>query len=172
MKLIFSPDDGKILGAQIVGGEGVDKRIDVIATAIMGEMTVFDLEELELAYAPPYSSAKDAVNMAGFVAANILKKDCEIVTWDEVASLDPNTHVILDVREEIELRQFGQIKGAINIPVDELREMLSELDTSMTYVVYCRVGQRGYVACRILSQHGFRCKNLSGGFTTYSFALS
>lgn len=172
IKLLFSPEDGRILGTQIIGGEGVDKRIDVIATAIMGRMSVFDLEQLELAYAPPYSSAKDPVNMAGFVAANILRGDVGIVTWDEIPTLDPATHVLLDVREEIELRTIGMIQGALHIPIDELRQRLGELDRNITYVVYCAVGHRGYVACRILMHHGIQCANLSGGFTTYSYARS
>jgi rhodanese-related sulfurtransferase len=169
MKLIFSPEDGKVLGAQIVGGEGVDKRIDVIATAIRGGMSVFDLEELELAYAPPYSSAKDPVNMAGFLASNILRNDLETVNWNQLDDLDMDSHTFLDVREEIELRQTGTLGDAVHIPIDQLRDRIHELDREQIYVVYCAVGQRGYVACRILMQHGFRCRNLSGGYRTLAF---
>lgn len=167
VKLIFTPDDGKILGAQIVGMEGADKRIDVLATAIRAGMTVFDLEELELAYAPPYSSAKDPVNMAGFVASNILRKDVENVNWDELDGLDREEYVLLDVREQDELDMHEMLEGAINIDLNELRRRLSELDKDKTYVIYCAMGQRGYIAYRMLSQHGFACRNLSGGYNAY-----
>jgi NADPH-dependent 2,4-dienoyl-CoA reductase/sulfur reductase-like enzyme/rhodanese-related sulfurtransferase len=165
IKLLFSPSSGHILGAQIVGGKGVDKRIDVIATAIKGGLTVFDLEELELAYAPPYSSAKDPVNMAGFVASNILKGDVETIYTEDIAALDMDRHVILDLRTPFEVQRFGSIKNALNIPVDNLRERLGELDKGKTYILYCAVGLRGYIGYRILTQHGFRAKNLSGGMT-------
>ena len=168
IKLLFSPRDGKILGAQIVGGEGVDKRIDVLATAIHSEMSVFDLEELELAYAPPYSSAKDPVNMAGFVASNMLRKDLETVNWDQLDGLDRSTHILLDVRSSQEQDIFGLLEGSINIPVDELRSRRTEIDKEKTYIAYCTTGYRSYVACRILMQHGFSCKNLSGGYQTLS----
>ncbi len=165
IKLLFSPSNGKILGAQIVGGKGVDKRIDVIATAIRGGLTVYDLEELELAYAPPYSSAKDPVNVAGFVAANILKGDVETVYPEDLHRLDSSNHVIVDLRTPFEVKHFGALKNAVNIPVDDLRTRLSELDRNKTYVLYCAVGLRGYIAYRILTQHGFKAKNLSGGMT-------
>ncbi len=168
VKLIFTPDDGKILGAQIVGMEGADKRIDVLATAIRAGMTVFDLEELELAYAPPYSSAKDPVNMAGFVASNILRKDVENVYWNEVDSLNAEEEVLLDVRDDEELEMHGPLDGAVHIPLNELRRRLSELDTDRKYIVYCAIGQRGYIACRMLIQNGFSCKNLSGGYNIYA----
>ena len=169
IKLLFAPDDGKILGAQIVGGGGVDKRIDVLATALRGHMRAGDLEELELAYAPPYSSAKDPVNVAGYVANNILKGDMQIVTWQEIDNL-PEDHVLIDLRERRELDMSGFIKGALHIPVNSLRDRLGELDRSKTYVVYCAVGLRGYIAYRILVQHGFKARNLSGGYTTYYLA--
>ncbi|HOC91974.1 MAG TPA: FAD-dependent oxidoreductase [bacterium] len=169
VKLLFSPDGGKVLGAQIVGGDGVDKRIDVIATAVRAGMTVFDLEELELAYAPPFGSAKDAVNMAGFAAANILKGDSQIVHWHEIEKLDMNEHVLLDVRNEPEAAT-GTIKGSVMIPLHELRARLDALDKSKTYIVYCAIGLRGYVAHRILFQRGYKSKNLSGGFKTYAAA--
>ena len=167
IKLIFQPNSGRILGAQIIGGEGVDKRIDVLATAIRGNMTVYDLEELELAYAPPYGSAKDPVNIAGFVASNILKGDVTNVYWDELAELDRENHVLIDLRNKDELDETGTIDGAVHIPLPELRDRLSELDTSKTYVPFCAVGLRGYIGHRILTQHGFSSKNLSGGYKTY-----
>jgi NADPH-dependent 2,4-dienoyl-CoA reductase/sulfur reductase-like enzyme/rhodanese-related sulfurtransferase len=167
IKLLFSPSTGRLLGAQIVGKGGVDKRIDVLATAIHGGMTVFDLEELELAYAPPFSSAKDPVNIAGFVAANMLKKDVENVYWHELAALDPETTILIDLRNRDELEASGTIEGSIHIPLSELRSQLSSLDRCKHYVPFCAVGQRAYIAHRILIQHGFRSQNLSGGYRTY-----
>lgn len=170
IKLIFSPDDGKILGAQIVGYDGVDKRIDVISTAIRAGMTVYDLEKLELAYAPSYSSAKDPVNMAGFVAANILKGDCDVFHWNEVDARDRDKTVLIDVRTPLEY-SMGTIDGAINIPVDDLRGRLGEIPKDKEILVFCQVGLRGYLATRILKQHGFaNVKNLSGGYKTYEMA--
>lgn len=168
IKLIFDRKDGRVLGAQIVGIEGVDKRIDVVATAIRARMTVFDLEELELAYAPPYSSAKDPVIMAGFVAANILRGDLKPVQWHEVAEKQQQGAWLLDVRtrEEFEL---GTIEGSTNIPVDELRARIREVPTDLPIIVFCQVGLRGYVACRILEQHGKEVYNLSGGYKTWHF---
>ncbi len=166
LKLIFDAS-GKILGAQNVGYDGVEKRIDVIATTIRLGGKVSDLTELELAYAPPYSSAKDPVNMAGFVAENILNDTMKPFQWHEFENLT-DKDIILDVREPIE-REMGYIEGSINIPVDELRNRLSELDSSAKIVVYCAVGIRGYVASRILMQNGFdKVYNLMGGYTTYS----
>ncbi len=167
VKLIFHPGNGKVLGAQIVGKEGVDKRIDVLATAVYGGLTVFDLERLELAYAPPYSSAKDPVNIAGFVAANLIRGDVENVYPQELATMDRRQIVLLDVRSPMEIKMLGALEGAIHIPIDQLRDRLQELDPQKTYVVYCAVGQRAYVAYRILKQKGFRVKNLSGGFETW-----
>ncbi len=166
IKLIFAPGDGKILGAQIVGGAGVDKRIDVIATAIRDGMTVFDLEELELSYAPPFGSAKDAVNIAGFTAANILKGDTQIIHWHEIGGLDGNENVLLDLRNKEELAG-GSIEGSINIPLHELRSRMGELDKTKTIIAYCAIGLRGYIGHRILAQNGFKSKNLSGGFKTF-----
>jgi len=165
LKLLFSPETGKIFGAQAVGADGVDKRIDVISTAIRSGLTVFDLEELELCYAPPYGSAKDPVNYAGFVAANILRGDCEICHVNDVLNPGDN-QIILDVRTKAEV-ETGKIHDSINISVDDLRGKLTELSREKEYLVYCAVGLRGYVACRILTQNGFKCKNLSGGFKTY-----
>lgn len=168
VKLLFSPDDGKILGAQIVGYEGVDKRMDVLATAIRAGMTVYDLQELELAYAPPFSSAKDPVNMAGYVASNILQGLHPVIHWDELDKLDSADTVLLDVRTPAELKSTGAIPGAINIPLDSLRERVDELPRDKTIVLYCQIGLRGYVAARVLMQRGFtRVFNLSGGYTTY-----
>jgi len=170
MKLLFSPSDGKILGAQAVGYDGVEKRIDVIATAIRGGMTVYDLQKLELSYAPPYSSAKDPVNMAGFVASNILKGDHKIIHWHEIDSLDKEKAMLLDVRTPKEFN-LGTIEGAVNIPVDELRSRMNEIPKDKDVIVFCQVGLRGYLAYRILVQNGYtRIRNLSGGYRTYSAA--
>jgi NADPH-dependent 2,4-dienoyl-CoA reductase/sulfur reductase-like enzyme/rhodanese-related sulfurtransferase len=170
IKLLFSPDNGALLGAQAVGKEGVDKRIDVLATALRANMTVYDLEELELAYAPPYSSAKDPVNMAGFVAANILKQDLENTHWHELDALDSDECVLVDLRTKKELEKIGIIDGAVNIPVDELRQNIDKLDKEKTYVLCCAVGQRAYIGHRILKQKGFQSSNLSGGYVTYASA--
>ncbi|MBF0102260.1 MAG: FAD-dependent oxidoreductase [Desulfobacterales bacterium] len=171
IKLIFSPGTGNILGAQLVGIKGVDKRIDVLATAIRGGLTVFDLEELELAYAPPYSSAKDPVNTAGFVASNILKSDISIVTWKDFLEIDRCTHTIIDVREKEELQKFGMIPGADHIPLADIRSHIEKLDKNQYYIIYCAIGLRAYIACRILTQHGFKCRSLSGGYLTYSSVM-
>ncbi len=168
-KLLFTPD-GKILGAQIVGTEGADKRIDVIATAMRAGLTVFDLEELELAYAPPYGSARDPVNMIGFVAANMLRGDVKTINWDDVAALDRDQNFILDVRNPEELT-LGMIDGAINIPLPELRRRIGEIPQNRRVVVYCQAGQRAYYAYRQLVQHGLDAVNLSGGYKTYSHAV-
>ncbi|MCG6973131.1 MAG: FAD-dependent oxidoreductase [Desulfobacterales bacterium] len=170
IKLLFSPGTGSVLGAQIVGKKGVDKRIDVLATAIRAKMTVFDLEELELAYAPPYSSAKDPINICGFVASNILKGDMEIAHWSELETLQQNGEILIDLRTKFELNHEGKIEGALHIPIDELRSGLSELDSKKTYIPFCAVGFRGYLAHRILVQNGFHSRNLSGGFMTYAMA--
>jgi NADPH-dependent 2,4-dienoyl-CoA reductase/sulfur reductase-like enzyme/rhodanese-related sulfurtransferase len=167
IKLIFAPGNGRVLGAQIIGKEGVDKRIDVLATSIHGGMTVFDLEELELAYAPPYSSAKDPVNIAGFVASNLIKGDVENVYPQDLGIPDLKEHILLDLRSKAEIKQSGTIDGAVHIPVDDLRDQLKHLDKGKTYTIYCAVGQRAYLGYRILTQNGFRAKNLSGGYETY-----
>ena len=168
IKLIFALD-GKILGAQIVGYDGVDKRIDVIATSIRFKGTIYDLEELELAYAPPFSSAKDPVNMAGFVAENILNKKMDAVLWREIKDLDIEKNIIVDVRTKDE-RELGYIDGAISIPVNDIRERLGELDKSKTIIVYCAIGLRAYIATRILVQNGFKVRNLLGGYSLYKIA--
>ena len=167
-KLLFSPE-GKIFGAQIVGLKGVDKRIDVIATAIRGGMTVYDLEELELAYAPPYGSARDPINIIGFLAGNILRGDLDTIDWDAVDSLDRSKYALLDARDPVELT-IGMIEGSLNIPLSELRARVKEIPRSKKLLVYCQVGQRGYFAARVLSQLGFEVVNLNGGYKTYSHA--
>jgi CoA-disulfide reductase len=171
IKLLFSKNGGKLLGAQIVGYEGVDKRMDVLSTAMRAGMTVYDLQKLELSYAPPYSSAKDPVNIAGFTASNILKKDCHIFHWHEVGSIDSEKGVLIDVRAPEEFK-LGTIQGAVNIPVDEIRERLSEIPMNKEIYIFCQVGLRGYLACRILMQKGYKnVKNLSGGYKTYQMAV-
>jgi rhodanese-related sulfurtransferase len=170
LKLLFDPTDGRILGAQAVGADGVDKRIDVIAVAIRAGMTVRDLQDLELSYAPPYGSAKDPVNYAGFVASNVIAGDMRLCTVEEM--LEPsNDQIILDVRTPAEVLG-GTIPGAINIPVDDLLRRMNELPRDKEILVTCQVGLRGYLGCRILSQHGYRCRNLSGGYKTFSNAVS
>lgn len=169
LKILFSPENGRLLGAQIVGFDGVDKRIEMLAQVIQNQGTVADLMELEHAYAPPYSSAKDPVNMAGFVADNILKKRVETILWSDVPSL-PADAVKIDVRTPAEY-ELGTIPGFVNIPVDELRGRLAELPKDRLIVVTCAIGLRGYLAYRILKQHGFtNVKNLSGGYKTWSAA--
>ena len=166
MKLLFSPVDGKILGAQAVGFEGVEKRIDVIATAIRFDGTVYDLTELELAYAPPFGSAKDPVNMAGFVAENFLKGTVDMVHWNNLGQYDEKDYIVLDVRKEEEL-DTGSFQKSINIPLDSLRDRADELDRDKLIFIYCAVGTRGYIAARMLQQLGFeKVMNLSGGLVT------
>ncbi len=167
IKLVFSPEDGKILGAQIIGEKGVDKRIDVLATAIRGQMTVYDLEELELAYAPPYSSAKDPLNIAGFVAANILKGDVENVYLGELLEQDGEDTIVLDLRDRSERDTSGKIESSLHVPLNDLRDKLPELDKEKNYIPYCTVGMRAYIGHRILVQNGFKSRNLSGGFRTF-----
>lgn len=166
LKLIFN-EEGKVLGAQGIGYDGVDKRIDVIATVIRLGGTVEDLTELELSYAPPFSSAKDPVNMAGFVAQNVLEGRSHVATWSDVEEMNPEDFILLDVRTELEYAN-GHVEGAINVPVDDLRDRLSELDPSKTIVEYCQVGLRGYIADRILSQHGYQVMNVTGGYKSIS----
>ncbi|MDL2254524.1 FAD-dependent oxidoreductase [Ruminococcaceae bacterium OttesenSCG-928-I18] len=168
VKTLFEKKTGKILGAQIVGGEGSDKRSDVIATAIRFGATVKDLTELELSYAPPFSSAKDPVNMAGYVAENLLTGKVKHFHWHDVETLPHDGSVtLLDARTSAEYAQ-GHIDGFINIPVDELRARMGELDKGKPVYVTCQVGLRGYIACRMLGQHGFNCANLDGGFRLYN----
>ncbi|MFY9272641.1 MAG: DsrE/DsrF/DrsH-like family protein [Thermacetogeniaceae bacterium] len=171
IKLIFDPEDGRILGAQIIGREGVDKRIDVLAAALRRKETVFHLQEIELAYAPPFSSAKDPVNLAGYTAGNIINGDMEVIYWHEIEQLDRESTLLLDVRTAAEY-EVGHLPGAVNIPLQELRERLSELPKGKEIIIYCRVGFRGYLAYRILVQNGFKkVRNLSGGWLTYKALL-
>ena len=169
LKVLFAPESGKILGAQAVGRDGVDKRMDILATSIKAGMTVSDLAQLELSYAPPFGSAKDPVNLAGMIAENVIAGDLAQAQWDEVEHLDDNVTLLLDVRQPEEW-DAGRIPGAVHIPLPELRNRLCELPLDREIVVYCQSGQRSYYACRILTQYGFRCRNLSGAYLTWSAA--
>ena len=187
MKILFAPDTGKLLGAQAVGQDGVDKRIDVLATALKAGMSMNDLAELELAYAPPFGSAKDPVNLAGMAAQNVLAGDVQLAQWTEIrpltrpaATLSPSDGerngvrgqpVLLDVRRAEE-RAKGFIPGSIHIPLDEIRARMNELPHDSEIIVHCQSGQRSYFACRILSQHGFRVRNLSGSYRTWKTATN
>jgi NADPH-dependent 2,4-dienoyl-CoA reductase/sulfur reductase-like enzyme/rhodanese-related sulfurtransferase len=166
LKLLFDPQDGRVLGAQAVGRAGVDKRIDVLAMAIQAGMTVFDLEEAELAYAPQFGAAKDPINMAGFIAAGVVRGDCAVVHAADLPDTIVAEPTLLDVRTAEEFA-CGHIPTAVNIPVNQLRGRLDELNRGKRIIAYCQVGQRGYLATRILTQAGFRAANLSGGYTTY-----
>ena len=167
IKLLFN-SEGDILGAQGVGLDGVEKRIDVIATAIKGGIKAYDLADLELCYAPPYSSAKDPVNMAGYVASNVLEGDVKVRDIFEVDSIIENGEFILDVRNKMELSS-GVIKGSYNIPLGELRERISEIPKDKVINIHCKSGLRSYLAYRILVQNGFECRNIDGGYDLYSF---
>jgi rhodanese-related sulfurtransferase len=167
LKLLFDPNTAKDLGAQAVGGAGLDKRIDVLAMAVQAGMTVFDLEEAELAYAPQYGSAKDPINMAGFVAAGLLRGDHPQLDVEAVMNFPLDQRpFLLDVRTPQEF-SAGHIPGAVNIPVDELRPRLAEVPRDKAIAAYCQVGQRGYLATRILCQAGFPAANIGGGYKTY-----
>jgi len=167
LKLLFDPNTGRLLGAQAVGGAGVDKRIDVLSVAIQARMTVFNLEEMELAYAPQFGSAKDPINMAGFVAAGLLRDEHPQVDVDKLLVAPVvEQPFLLDVRTPKEFAS-GHIPGAVNIPVDDLRSRLAELPHDRKIAAYCQVGQRGYVATRILRQKGFSASNIGGGYTAY-----
>ena len=167
LKLLFDPRTGKLLGAQAVGGAGVDKRIDVLAVAIQAGMTVYDLEEMELCYAPQFGSAKDPINMAGFVAGGLLRGDHPQVDLEDVLRADSAAApFLLDVRTPQEFGR-GHIPGAVNIPVDDLRARLGEIPRDRRIAAYCQVGQRGYLATRILLQAGFSVANVGGGYKTY-----
>ena len=169
-KLLFDPTDGTILGAQAVGGSGVDKRIDIIATAMTAGITAPELADLELAYAPPFSSAKDPVNMLGYMAENVLSGECDIVQFDELAPLAAEGWTIVDVCTPSE-HAAGHIPGSINAPVDTLREQLPTLGHG-PFVVYCQVGQRGHTATALLHELGIRARNLDGGFLTWQAAFA
>jgi rhodanese-related sulfurtransferase len=166
LKILFDAGTGKLLGAQGVGGAGVDKRIDVLAVALQAGMTVFDLEEVELAYSPQFGSAKDPVNMAGFVAAGLLRGDHPQRDVEELIRPSADVPLVVDVRTSSEFAA-GHIPGAVNVPVDELRTRLAEVPRDRSVATYCQVGMRGYLATRILRQHGYDAANLGGGYTTY-----
>jgi len=166
LKLLFDPTGGKILGAQAVGADGIDKRIDLLAMAIRAGLTVRDLAEQELCYAPPYGSAKDPINYAGFVASNLLDGDMKICHVEDTINPGEN-QILLDVRKPDEIEEHGTIPGSVNIPLDELRGRLDEIPREKEILAFCQVGLRGYLAYRILTQHGFNCRNLTGGYKTY-----
>ncbi|WP_417882823.1 FAD-dependent oxidoreductase [Vibrio rumoiensis] len=170
LKLIYSPTSGKILGAQAVGKDGVDKRIDVLAVAQRAGMTVEQLQHLELTYAPPYGSAKDVINQAAFVANNIINGDATAIHYDEIDHLTDD-QILVDVRNPNELESVGFIAGAINIPVDQLRQRMNELPKDKEIIVYCQVGLRGNVAYRQLVNNGYQARNLIGGYRTYRHAM-
>jgi len=171
LKILFAPDTGGLLGAQVVGHDGIDKRIDVLATALKGKMTVHDLAELELAYAPPYGSAKDPINLAGMAAQNVLAGDVTLAQFHEVAAFDPKRSFLLDVRHYDE-RANGFIPGSVHIPLDQLRARLNELPHDREIVTYCETGQRSYFASRLLHQHGYRVRNLTGSWRTWKTATA
>ena len=168
MKVLFEQGTFRLLGAQIVGGEGVDKRIDVLSAAIHAGLSARELESLDLAYAPPYSSAKDPVNMAGFMVDNLADGRLKQFFWDEVDALPRDGSItLLDTRTPGEYAR-GHIDGFVNLPLDELRERLEEIPRDRPVYVHCQTGLRSYVACRILAQHGYDCYNLSGGYRLYA----
>ena len=171
MKVLFEKNTYRLLGAQIVGSEGVDKRIDVLATAIRAGLTALDLKDLDLAYAPPYSSAKDPVNMAGFMIENLANGTVRQFHWDEVDALPRDGSVTLLDTRTAEEYQSGHIEGTVHIPVDELRERMNELETGKLVYVICQSGLRSYIACRILEQNGFACRNLAGGYRLYESVM-
>lgn len=167
MKVLYEKDSLRLLGAQIVGFEGVDKRIDVLATAIRAGMKATELTELDLAYAPPYSSAKDPVNMAGFMIENIVTDKVKQFHHDEVDTLPRDGSItLLDVRTPMEYKD-GCVHGFVNIPLDDLRERLDEIAAHRPVYVMCQSGLRSYLACRILTQNGYNCYNFSGGYRFY-----
>ncbi|RTR40041.1 CoA-disulfide reductase [Shewanella canadensis] len=166
LKLLFSTDDGTILGAQAIGRDGIDKRIDVMAVAIRAELTVYDMQDMELTYAPPFGSAKDVLNQAGFVASNSLKGETRLCHSADIDALS-DQQILLDVRNPGELMKSGAVEGAVNIPVDQLRGRLEELPRDKEILIICQVGLRGHVAYRMLVNHGFTAKNLTGGYKTY-----
>ncbi|WP_154179862.1 FAD-dependent oxidoreductase [Vibrio furnissii] len=168
-KMLFDPTSGKIFGAQAVGKDGIDKRIDVMAVAQRAGMTVEQLQHLELTYAPPYGSAKDVINQAAFVATNLMKGDAKAIHFDEIDSLT-DEQLLLDVRNPGELDNVGYLPGAINIPVDQLRQRMNELPKDKEIIIYCQVGLRGNVAYRQLVNNGYKARNLLGGYRTYAFA--
>ncbi|HFI0787610.1 TPA: FAD-dependent oxidoreductase [Streptococcus suis] len=170
LKLIFSPTDGKIFGAQAVGKKGIDKRIDVLATAIKAGLTIFDLPELELTYAPPFGSAKDPVNMIGYAAMNIAEGISQNIQWHQLEEELAAGKILLDVRNPAEL-QNGQFMDFLHIPLDQLRDRIDDLDPAKEYIVSCHSGLRSYIAERLLKEMGFTVKNLDGAYSLYKMAL-
>lgn len=170
IKINFSPEGGRLLGGQVVGYEGVDKRLEMLASVIRGGGSVFDLAELEQAYAPPFSSAKDPVNMAGFAADNLWSGKVQTIEWRNLKEVRKGEFILLDVRTPDEY-VLGSIPGAINIPLDRLRQEIDSITPDRPIVVFCAVGLRGYIAARILSQRGFRVMNLNGGLKIYRMAI-
>lgn len=168
-KITFNPEDGTLYGAQCVGHEGVDKRIDQLAIIIKHKGTIYDLISLEQAYAPPFSSAKDPIAIAGYTAANIISGKMPVIYWREIDGLDRSKVQIIDTRTPAEF-ELGTISGAVNIPVDDIRKRLNEIDKNKPVVVFCAVGLRGYIAARILMANGYDVRNLSGGYKTYQLA--
>ncbi|MGX7393822.1 FAD-dependent oxidoreductase [Carnobacterium mobile] len=168
LKLLFHPVNGKIYGAQAIGKDGADKRIDIIATAIKAGLTVQDLPELEFTYAPPFGSAKDPVNMAGYAALNVIEGISESIQWYELEEKQKEGHLLLDVRNESELENNGRLKGAVNIPLDSLRERMTEIPKDRPIIVSCHSGLRSYIAERLLKQDDYTVKNLDGAFALYS----
>ena len=166
LKLVFNPETGKLYGAQAIGQDGVDKRIDVLATAIKAELTVEDLPELELTYAPPFGSAKDPVNLAGYAALNVMEGLTDTVQWHELKDRIEEGYQFIDVRSALECHS-GSIPGSKHIPLDTLRDRLHELDPKGRYIVFCYSGQRSYLAERLLKQHGFVVKNFDGSYDIY-----
>lgn len=168
IKVLFDKDNYQILGAQIVGESGVDKRIDIIALAIQAKLPIYQLAKAELSYAPPFGSAKDPINMIGYISENLKNKLVEQFHIEDIESLKKDkNNLFIDVRSEDEY-QSGHIDGAINIPLDELRNHLNEIDKNKMLCINCQSALRSYIACRILSQYGFKCKHLSGGYRIYS----
>lgn len=170
IKLLFAPGDGKVLGAQVVGYDNVDKTVDVLATAIRAGMSVVDLQDLELAYAPPYSSAKNPVNVIGYTAGNVLDGLVETMLWSEALERAAAGAILVDVRTADEFER-GQVPGAINLPMDEIRDRMEELPRDKEILTYCQVGLRSYVANRLLMQKGYHVKNISGGYKLYHDGL-
>ncbi|REC32627.1 CoA-disulfide reductase [Enterococcus pseudoavium] len=168
LKLIFDKQTGKLYGAQGIGAKGVDKRIDILATAIKGDLTIFDLPELEFTYAPPFGSAKDPVNMLGYAAMNLAEGLSENIQWHELEGELADGKVLLDVRNTAELVNNGQFKQAVHIPLDDLRCRVGELDPTKEYIITCHSGLRSYIGERILKQAGFKVKNLDGAFALYN----
>jgi rhodanese-related sulfurtransferase len=164
MKVIFRRSDGRLLGAQAVGEDGVDKRIDAIAMAIQMGGTIYDLEEAELCYAPPFGSAKDAVNMVGMIAANSLRGYSPVVHWPDAAD---SGALLIDVRDPDETTRQGYAGGALLIPLETLRKTFHELPKDRQIWVYCQIGQRAHYATRLLRENGYDAKNVTGGFTKY-----